>query len=301
MPEMRSAMNALSDKKFSTEVTTDVAADLASGAKALVSVDGLGVRYGRRQVLSGVNLSISGGEIVSLIGPNGAGKSTLIRAILGLTAYQDGHIKKAAGLVIGYMPQRLVIDAVLPLTVQRFLRMAAKVGRREINTVLEEVGVPHLRGAQVQEISGGELQRVLMARALLRNPDLLVLDEPAQQVDFQGQIDMFDLIERLRRERGCGVLVVSHDLHMVMSATDRVLCLNGHICCSGAPEAVSAHPEYVALFGPRAAESVALYHHHHRHAHDLAGEVLPIGGSLEAEPRAHPHAHPHSPKPPSGT
>ena len=293
MPEMRSAMNALSD--------TESSIDVASGAKALVSVDGLSVRYSGRQVLSDVNLSISVGEIVSLIGPNGAGKSTLIRAILGLTAHQDGYIKKIPGLVIGYMPQRLVIDAVLPLTVPRFLRMAAKVGRSEINTVLEEVGVPHLRGAQVQEISGGEFQRVLMARALLRNPDLLVLDEPAQQVDFQGQVDMFDLIERLRQKRGCGVLVVSHDLHMVMSATDRVLCLNGHICCSGAPDAVSAHPEYVALFGPRAAESIALYHHHHRHAHDLAGEVLPIGGSLEAEPHAHPYSHPYSPDPPSGT
>ena len=293
MPEMRSAMNALSD--------TESSIDVASGAKALVSVDGLSVRYSGRQVLSDVNLSISVGEIVSLIGPNGAGKSTLIRAILGLTAHQDGYIKKIPGLVIGYMPQRLVIDAVLPLTVPRFLRMAAKVGRSEIHTVLEEVGVPHLRGAQVQEISGGEFQRVLMARALLRNPDLLVLDEPAQQVDFQGQVDMFDLIERLRRERGCGVLVVSHDLHMVMSATDRVLCLNGHICCSGAPDAVSAHPEYVALFGPRAAESIALYRHHHRHAHDLAGEVLPIGGSLEAEPHAHPYSHPYSPDPPSGT
>ncbi len=250
-------------------------------APALVEVEGLGVRYDGRQVLSGVTLNISGNEIVSLIGPNGAGKSTLIRVVLGLTPYQEGRITTVPGLVIGYMPQRLVIDSVLPLTVQRFLRMVAKSGRNEIHTVLEEVGVPHLGGVQVQEISGGEFQRVLLARALLRNPDLLVLDEPAQQVDFQGQIGMFELIERLRQARGCGVLVVSHDLHMVMRATDRVLCLNGHICCSGAPEAVSAHPEYVALFGPRAAESVALYHHHHRHDHDLAGDVLPLDAAQD--------------------
>jgi len=244
--------------------------------RRLFTVEGLGVRLAGHSILSGVNLELSSGEIVSLIGPNGAGKTTLIRAMLGLVPHQRGRIEKASNLVIGYMPQRLTLDPVLPLTVRRFLRMAAKAGRGDILTVLGEVGVPQLLESQVQSLSGGEFQRVLLARALLRNPDLLVLDEPAQQVDFQGQIDMFELIEQVRRARGCGVLVVSHDLHMVMRATDRVLCLNGHICCSGAPEAVSAHPEYVALFGPRAAESVALYHHHHRHAHDLTGEVLPL-------------------------
>jgi zinc transport system ATP-binding protein len=266
------------------QVCSVVSALLEANSQALVEVERLAVRLGGRQILSGVTLRISRNEIVSLIGPNGAGKSTLIRAILGLTSFHEGQITTAPNLVIGYMPQRLVIDSVLPLTVQRFLRMAAKVGRSDIRTVLEEVGVPHLRNAQVQELSGGEFQRVLLARALLRNPDLLVLDEPAQQVDFQGQIGMFELIERLRQTRGCGVLVVSHDLHMVMRATDRVLCLNGHICCSGAPEAVSSHPEYVALFGPRAAESVALYQHHHRHDHDLAGDVLPLNSPRETQP-----------------
>ena len=252
--------------------------------KRLITVEGLGVRLAGHSILSGVNLELSGDEIVSLIGPNGAGKTTLLRAMLGLVPHQAGRIEKAPGLVIGYMPQRLTLDPVLPLTVRRFLRMAAKAKRGEILTVLGEVGVPQLIESQLQTLSGGEFQRVLLARALLRSPDLLVLDEPAQQVDFQGQIDMFELIEDVRRTRGCGVLVVSHDLHMVMRATDRVLCLNGHICCSGAPEAVSAHPEYVALFGPRAAESVALYHHHHRHAHDLAGEVLPIAGESPEPP-----------------
>ena len=245
--------------------------------RRLVSVERLGVSQNGRTILSGVDLELSGGEIVSLIGPNGAGKTTLIRAILNLIPHRTGRVVNTPGLVIGYMPQRLAIDPVLPLTVYRFLRMVAKLGKDEISKVLDEVGVPQLREAQVQTLSGGEFQRVLLARALLRNPDLLVLDEPAQQVDFQGQIDMFELIERLRTRRGCGVLVASHDLHMVMRATDRVLCLNGHICCSGAPEAVSAHPEYVALFGPRAAESIALYHHHHRHEHDLSGGVHPAG------------------------
>jgi zinc transport system ATP-binding protein len=252
---------------------------------SLVSVTDLGVRRAGHSILSGVSLDLSGNEIVSLIGPNGAGKTTLIRAILGLIPHQEGRIVTAPDLVIGYMPQHFTIDAVLPLTVRRFLRMAAKVGRAEILTALNETGIARLAEAQVQTLSGGEFQRLLLARALLCNPDLLVLDEPAQQVDFQGQIDMFELIEGVRRTRGCGVLVVSHDLHMVMRATDRVLCLNGHICCSGAPEAVSAHPEYVALFGPRAAESVALYHHHHRHAHDLAGEILPLQGEVAEPPR----------------
>ena len=236
------------------------------------------------QALKGIDLNVEAGDFYALLGPNGAGKTTLIRAILGLLPHQEGRVERAPDLVIGYMPQRLTLDPVLPLTVRRFLRMAARAGRSEMVTVLGEVGVPQLLESQVQTLSGGEFQRVLLARALLRNPDLLVLDEPAQQVDFQGQIDMFELIENVRRSRGCGVLIVSHDLHMVMRATDRVLCLNGHICCSGAPEAVSAHPEYVALFGPRAAESVALYHHHHRHAHDLAGEVLPLEAARGQKP-----------------
>ena len=268
MPGMRGEMTALGHER----------------RKSLITVAGLGVRLAGHSILSGVDLELSGGEIVSLIGPNGAGKTTLIRAMLGLVPHQQGRVNKAPDLVIGYMPQRLTLDPVLPLTVRRFLRMAAKAKRAEILNVLGEVGVPQLPEAQLQTLSGGEFQRVLLARALLRDPDLLVLDEPAQQVDFQGQIDMFELIEDVRRTRGCGVLVVSHDLHMVMRATDRVLCLNGHICCSGAPEAVSAHPEYVALFGPRAAESVALYHHHHRHAHDLAGEVLPLDAARSQEP-----------------
>ena len=274
----------------------DISAAAVVPRKNLIMVEGLGVRLAGHSILSGVNLQLSGDEIVSLIGPNGAGKTTLIRAILGLLPHQEGRVEKAPHLVIGYMPQSITIDPVLPLTVRRFLRMAARAGKSEMITVLGEVGVPQLLESQVYTLSGGEFQRVLLARALLRNPDLLVLDEPAQQVDFQGQIEMFELIENVRRSRGCGVLVVSHDLHMVMRSTDRVLCLNGHICCSGAPEAVSAHPEYVALFGPRAAESVALYHHHHRHAHDLAGEVLPLEATRDQEPIAV-----EPPDPPPGT
>ena len=176
--------------------------------KNLITVEGLSVRLAGHSILSGVNLQLSGNEIVSLIGPNGAGKTTLIRAILGLLPHQEGRVERAPDLVIGYMPQRLTLDPVLPLTVRRFLRMAARAGRSEMVTVLGEVGVPQLLESQVQTLSGGEFQRVLLARALLRNPDLLVLDEPAQQVDFQGQIDMFELSENVRRSRGCGKRIV---------------------------------------------------------------------------------------------
>ena len=242
----------------------------------LIAGRDINVMRRQRQVLSNVSFKISTKEIVSLIGPNGAGKSTLVKAVLGLVRVHSGYIVRAPNIVIGYMPQNLNISSLLPLTVERFVKMAGKANKEQIDYILSEVGVRHLRKTEVNSVSGGEFQRVLMARALLRNPDLLILDEPAQQVDFQGQIDMYGLIEQLRDTRGCGVLVVSHDLHMVMSSTDRVLCLNGHVCCSGEPHSVSEHPEYLALFGPNAAKSLALYQHKHQHSHGLAGEVLPI-------------------------
>ncbi len=242
-------------------------------AGALVEVAGLEVRAKNRVLVTGIELSVMAGEIVSIIGPNGAGKTTLIRAVLGLAPPTSGTVRLRAGARIGYVPQRLVLNPNLPLTTRRFVGLSGTFQKGRRKAVLEEVGIAHVADSSIHDLSGGEFQRALLARALLRDPDLLVLDEPAQAVDITGQSELYALIERIRNERGCGVLMVSHDLHLVMSATDKVICINGHMCCAGHPDAVSQHPEYVALFGSEAARSLALYHHHHDHTHDVDGHV----------------------------
>ena len=250
---------------------------IARAPGTLVTVEGLEVRFGATLALTEVALTVNEGEVVTLIGPNGAGKSTLVRAVLGLIAPSAGRIWRRPALRIGYVPQRMTIDAVLPLTVGRFLSLARPGPVREVAAALERVAAAALAGQSIHELSGGEFQRVLLARALMRDPELLVLDEPVQGVDFAGRIALYDLIGRLRQTLGLGVLMVSHDLHVVMAATDRVICLNHHVCCSGAPEAVSRNPEYTALFGAAAARGLAIYSHHHHHEHDLKGEVVPAG------------------------
>ncbi len=250
------------------------AAPRPDGGEPLVACDGITVRLGGRPVLERVSMAVEPGEIVTLIGPNGSGKTTLVRTILGLQAPQVGRIRRRAGLKVGYVPQRLTIDPTLPLTVRRFLRLGGRHDEARVQKAVDEVGGSDLLARQIEELSGGELQRMALARALLREPDLLVLDEPLQGVDFAGQLALFNLIDRVRRRRGCGVLMVSHDLHLVMKGTDRVFCLNRHICCSGQPETVSQHPEYLALFGPRAEESLAVYAHDHDHDHALSGDVV---------------------------
>jgi zinc transport system ATP-binding protein len=229
--------------------------------------------FGDQPVLTGVDIDVRPGEIVTLVGPNGAGKTTLVRVLLGLVSPDSGEVKRRPGLTLGYLPQHMEIDPVLPLTVERLLRLTGRVLPGETSNTLEEVGAKHLIDKSVQNLSGGELQRVLLARALLRRPGLLVLDEPIGGVDVAGRAELYDLITQIRTRRGCGVLMVSHDLHIVMAATDRVVCLNHHVCCSGHPEDVSQHPEYMAMFGPQAAPSLAVYTHHHDHHHDLAGDI----------------------------
>ncbi len=268
-------------------------AEACAEAERLVEVAGLSVRFGKTQALSHVDLTLCRGEIVSLIGPNGSGKSTLVRAVAGLLTPSEGKVWRRPGLRIGYVPQRLSIDRVLPLTVRRLLSLASESGageqRSEVADALSEVEAADLIDQSVHDLSGGEFQRVMLARALLRKPHLLLLDEPLQGVDFGGQLSLYDLIGRLRRSHGMGVLLVSHDLHIVMAATDRVICLNHHICCSGAPESVRHHPEYVALFGPDAARRLAVYAHAHDHEHDLAGNVVPAAEAQDAQaPEQHP-------------
>jgi zinc transport system ATP-binding protein len=232
------------------------------------------VRYAGRPVLDHVDLSIARGQIVTVIGPNGSGKTTLARVLLGLIEADSGRVRRMDDIVIGYVPQRMHIDSSLPLSVRRFLQLAAPRRGREIDAALDETGARPVVEADIGSLSGGELQRVLLARALLRDPDLLVLDEPAQGVDFSGQTALYHLIGEIRDRHKCGVLTISHDLHLVMAATDRVICLNHHICCSGEPESVRIHPEYVALFGPAASKDIAIYSHSHCHSHDLAGNIV---------------------------
>jgi zinc transport system ATP-binding protein len=213
-----------------------------------------------------------------VIGPNGAGKTTLVRVLLGLEKPDRGVVRRRKDLRIGYVPQRFDSDAVIPMTVERFLMLGSSESVERVSDILGHVDARHVREQQLGELSGGELQRVVLARALLRKPNLLVLDEPVQGVDYVGEADLYNLIGRLRDEAGFGVLLVSHDLHIVMARSDRVICLNHHVCCSGVPETVSQHPAYGRLFGPEAARAFALYRHQHDHSHDLAGMPHPAHG-----------------------
>ena len=248
----------------------------------LIDARGIHMRAGNREILSDINLAIGAGEIITLIGPNGAGKTTLIRTILGLMTPSAGTVTRRAGLRIGYMPQQVAVDPTLPLPVNRFLALSGRAGGGRRRAVLEEVGAAHVWDTALSDVSGGELQRVLLARALLREPDLLVLDEPAQGIDVTGQAALYEMIRSIRDRRNCGVLMVSHDLHLVMSATDHVVCINTHLCCAGAPATVSRDPSYLALFGEHVAANFALYQHHHDHQYDVDGSVVEVDGAAAA-------------------
>ena len=242
----------------------------------LIEARQLCVRFRERTVLDHIDMHVHRGEIVTLIGLNGAGKSTLVRALLGLISPESGSVVRRPDLRVGYSPQHLYLDATLPLTVAGFLTLGARTPKTRLRELLGEVGVEDVLESQIADISGGELHRVLLARALLRKPDLLVLDEPLAGVDVAGQSELYRLIADIRDRYACGVLMVSHDLHVVMAATDRVICINHHVCCTGRPEAVTRSPEFVALFGHHVAEGLAVYTHHHDHQHDVAGAPVPL-------------------------
>lgn len=234
----------------------------------LLSTFGLTIQYAGNVALSDVDFEISKGEIVTIVGPNGSGKSTFLRAIIGAIVPTAGMVKKQAGLKIGYVPQKLSIDPTLPLTVERFMSLPVRWGTQVINAALEQAGVGTLGKRQLSALSGGQFQRVLLARALLNQPDVLILDEATQGLDQQGAAAFYRQIEQVRQTLGCAVLMVSHELHVVMSASDRVVCLNGHVCCHGTPELVASAPEYRALFGAGTGGALALYRHQHNHKHD---------------------------------
>ena len=242
----------------------------------LISARGLTVRHGETTVLGHGDFQIGEGEIVTVVGPNGSGKSTLMRALIGLERPSEGTVAHKPGLRIGYVPQRLHIDAGLPMTVRRFLSLPRRVSDADASAALARVGVPGVGDRQMVRLSGGQFQRVLVARALLARPEILILDEPTQGLDQPGAAAFYRLIEEVRGETGVAVLMVSHDLHVVMSASDRVICLNRHVCCSGRPDRVVRDPAYRDLFGD-AATALAVYAHHHDHVHDATGAVVPGG------------------------
>jgi zinc transport system ATP-binding protein len=234
----------------------------------LIAADHLTVRLDGAEVLSDITLQIRPREIVTILGPNGSGKSTLLRALLGILTPAAGTVTRRPALVVGYVPQRLAIDRSLPVTVRRFLSLPVRVSDADAAAALARVGLPDVAGKQMADLSGGQFQRVLLARALLARPHLLILDEPTQGLDQPAEAAFYRLIEEVRQETGVAVLMVSHDLHVVMAASDRVICLNGHICCEGTPRVVSSAPEYRALFGLGTQGALALYQHVHDHSHD---------------------------------
>ncbi|AXV15409.1 zinc ABC transporter ATP-binding protein [Neorhizobium sp. SOG26] len=260
----------------------------------LVSLVNAGVYRDGRWLVRGVDLSIKRGEVVTLIGPNGAGKSTTAKMVTGVLKQDEGSVTRSSHMRIGYVPQKLAIDWTMPLSVRRLMRLTGSLSDADLLDALGATGIRHLVDSEVRHLSGGEFQRALLARAIARKPDLMVLDEPVQGVDFAGESALYDLIRSIRTSTGCGILMISHDLHMVMAGTDTVICLNGHVCCRGTPDTVSQSADYLKLFGNT--RSLAVYSHHHDHTHLPDGRVMHGDGSItdHCHPDdGHHHGHDH--------
>ena len=238
----------------------------------LVKLNDAGLQLNNKWLVKGVSLQVEKGKIVTLIGPNGSGKSTTAKIALGIYKKIDGSVEKYTNKV-GYVPQKISIDWTLPLRVNDFMMLTESLDKETIDEALSLTGVIHLKDKNLGDLSGGEFQRVLLARAISKKPDLLVLDEPVQGVDFTGEIALYELIKKISDELSCGILLISHDLHTVMSATDHVVCLNGHVCCSGSPMYVAKNNEYKALFGEQASQILSRYEHKHDHIHTDEGEI----------------------------
>jgi zinc transport system ATP-binding protein len=243
-----------------------------SNNNLLVKLKNAGYQQNDKWLVKGVSLSVEKGKIVTLIGPNGSGKSTTAKIALGIYKRIDGEVEKYTNK-IGYVPQKISIDWTLPLRVHDFMLLTEDLDDESINEALSLTGVVHLKDKNLGNLSGGEFQRVLLARAISKKPEFLVLDEPVQGVDFTGEIALYELIKKISDELNCGILLISHDLHTVMTATDHVVCLNGHVCCSGTPIDVAKNNEYKALFGEQASQILTRYEHKHDHVHNNDGEI----------------------------
>ncbi|MGI9298459.1 MAG: ATP-binding cassette domain-containing protein [Gammaproteobacteria bacterium] len=235
---------------------------------ALAAVANVSVLRRGFAVLRDVSLRVERGDFVTVVGPNGAGKTTLLKCLAGLLTPDSGTVFRARGVSVGYVPQRLSAGDAMPISARAFLSLRRRASAAAVLRIAEETAVASSLDKPLYSLSGGELQRVLTARALLDSPDLLVLDEPTQNMDVSGQLAFYELLARLYRKHKMAVLLVSHDLHLVAAATRRVVCLYRHICCEGAPQAVARDPEFIALLGGDMARMTAVYHHAHRHRHD---------------------------------
>jgi len=240
--------------------------------KLLVKLENAGVYRSSKWLVRGISLEINQGQIVTLIGPNGSGKTTTAKMILNILNTDEGLVKGNANKM-AYVPQKINIDWTMPLRVIDFMKITSSLNNTQIIEFLVMTGVDKLLYNQIHSLSGGEFQRVLIARAIAKKPDLLVLDEPVQGVDFNGEIALYNLIKEISVNLNCGILLISHDMHFVMSTTDHVICLNGHICCSGSPSNVVKNPEYIKLFGEHNSETLSYYQHQHDHSHDHDGSI----------------------------
>ena len=242
--------------------------------KILLKVENASFYLNDKALIKEVSLEIKQGEIVTLIGPNGSGKSTTAKIALGIYKKIEGRVRRFTER-IGYVPQKISVDWTLPIRVIDFMSLTEDLKNDQINVALNLTGVEHLKNKSLSNLSGGEFQRVLIARAIAKKPELLVLDEPVQGVDFKGEIALYELIKKISDKLNCGILLISHDLHVVMSATDYVICLNGHVCCSGTPFKVVQDEKYKELFGDRASNILSLYEHEHDHSHSADGSIDP--------------------------
>jgi zinc transport system ATP-binding protein len=240
--------------------------------KLLVKLENAGVFRSSKWLVRGISLEINQGEIVTLIGPNGSGKTTTAKMILNILNTDEGLVTGKARKM-AYVPQKINIDWTMPLRVIDFMKITNSLNNTQITESLSMTGVDKLLYNQIHSLSGGEFQRVLIARAIAKKPDLLVLDEPVQGVDFNGEIALYNLIKEISVNLNCGILLISHDMHFVMSTTDHVICLNGHICCSGSPSNVVKNPEYIKLFGQHNSETLSYYQHRHDHSHNHDGSI----------------------------
>ena len=243
-----------------------------SDTNTLVELNKVGFKQNNKWLVEGVSLKVEKGKIVTLIGPNGSGKSTTAKIALGIYKNIEGNVKKFTNKV-GYVPQKISIDWTLPLRVYDFMLLTEEIKDESIDEALALTGVSHLKNKNLGNLSGGEFQRVLIARAISKKPELLVLDEPVQGVDYTGEIALYELIKKISDTLNCGILLISHDLHTVMTATDHVVCLNGHVCCSGTPMDVAKNNEYKTLFGEQASQILTVYEHKHDHVHSDEGRI----------------------------